>query len=299
MTNAACEARVPLESGSLFVREIGEGRPIVVLHGGPDFDHCYLLPELDRLAESCRLIYYDQRGRGRSAPETRPEDVTLESEMDDLSRVAEHFGLASFALLGHSWGALLAMEYATRHPHRVSRLILLNSAPATRRDLSRLREERRKASGEDLKKMAALSGTASYRAGDLEAEAEYYRIHFRTTLSPERMDTVIERLRRHFTARDVLRARAIERRLYTQTWESAHYDLLIRLGGLSIPTLVIHGDADFIPASCAENIARAIPGARLVVLEGCGHFSYLDCPDEVATLVTQLLNPASGPPPLP
>ncbi len=51
----------------LYVREVGAGQPVIVLHGGPDFDHNYLLPEMDRLAGSCRLIYYDQRGRGRSA----------------------------------------------------------------------------------------------------------------------------------------------------------------------------------------------------------------------------------------
>jgi proline iminopeptidase len=51
----------------LFCRDVGEGPPILVLHGGPDFDHAYLLPELDRLADSFRLLYYDQRGRGRSA----------------------------------------------------------------------------------------------------------------------------------------------------------------------------------------------------------------------------------------
>src|SRR5688500_14997326 len=68
---------VPVEGAELYVREIGWGQPIVVLHGGPDFDHRYLLPDLDRLADSCRLIYYDQRGRGRSAGNVRPEDVGI------------------------------------------------------------------------------------------------------------------------------------------------------------------------------------------------------------------------------
>lgn len=52
----------------LFVREIGAGAPLVVVHGGPEFDHAYLVPELDRLAAPCHLVYYDQRGRGRSFP---------------------------------------------------------------------------------------------------------------------------------------------------------------------------------------------------------------------------------------
>ena len=73
-TAAPRESRIPVESASLYCREIGQGQPIIVLHGGPDFDHSYLLPDLDRLADAFRLIYYDQRGRGRSADQVLPEE---------------------------------------------------------------------------------------------------------------------------------------------------------------------------------------------------------------------------------
>src|SRR5262245_27481069 len=64
---AAIETRVPVGGASLYTRAIGHGRPLIVLHGGPDFDHGYLLPDMDRLSDTYRLIYYDQRGRGKSA----------------------------------------------------------------------------------------------------------------------------------------------------------------------------------------------------------------------------------------
>src|SRR3954454_6492136 len=108
----AHEVRIPVDGAELYCREIGNGTPIIVLHGGPDFDHSYLLPDLDRLAASYRLIYYDQRGRGRSADHVQADDVTLASDIDDLGRVMRHFHLKSAALLGHSWGAVLALEYA-------------------------------------------------------------------------------------------------------------------------------------------------------------------------------------------
>src|SRR5712692_491665 len=117
------DSRIPVGNASLYAREIGRGQPIIVLHGGPDFDHSYLLPDLDRLADAFRLIYYDQRGRGRSADDVQPEDVTLTSDIDDLDRVRQHFHLQSPALLGHSWGTVLALEYALRHPEQVSHLI--------------------------------------------------------------------------------------------------------------------------------------------------------------------------------
>src|SRR5215204_1866071 len=109
------EGQVLTDRARLYCRTVGKGRPIIVLHGGPDFDHHYLLPEMDRLADSFCLIYYDQRGRGRSAEGVAPEDVSIDSEIEDLDSVRRHFGLDSVTVLGHSWGGLVAMEYATRH----------------------------------------------------------------------------------------------------------------------------------------------------------------------------------------
>src|SRR6266536_728445 len=82
-TAAPRESRIPVGKTSLSSREIGRGQPIIVLHGGPDFDHGYLLPDLDRLADAYRLIYYDQRGRGKSADQVLPDEVTLTSDVDD------------------------------------------------------------------------------------------------------------------------------------------------------------------------------------------------------------------------
>ena len=130
MRTAASAHYLPVGGAHLYVREIGVGPPVVVLHGGPDFDHCYLLPELDELAAACRLIYYDQRGRGRSAPAVQLADVSIESEVADLDRLRQHLGLTTVTLLGHSWGGVVAMEYAIAHPEVVSQLLLLGNVVA-------------------------------------------------------------------------------------------------------------------------------------------------------------------------
>jgi proline iminopeptidase len=267
----------------LFCRDVGVGHPIVVLHGGPEFDHTYLLPELDRLAESFRLVYYDQRGRGRSASGVRPEQVDLRSEIDDVERVRNHFGLESVAVLGHSWGGVLAMEYAIRHPDRVSQLILLDTAPASAGDWGVLREAfaRLRPAG-DVEAMQAIAATDAYQRGDLDAEAAYNRIHFRMTLrQPDLLDALVARLRSNYTADGVLLARAIEQRLSDETSRSAGWDLFPALRQLDIPTLLLHGEHDFIPVELAVRIADAVPGARLAVLPGCGHFTYLEAPERV------------------
>lgn len=285
------EGHISTTNGArLYYRVVGEGRPIVVLHGGPDFDHYYLLPELDRLADSFRLIYYDQRGRGRSAGAVEPDEVSIDSEVEDLDGVRHHFGLDSIAVLGHSWGGVLAMEYATRHPDRVSHLILVNTAPASAEDWRGLRRELlRTRPPADVERMQALASSAGYKAGDLEAEAAYYRVHFSAALRhPDKLEQVIARLRAHFTETGVLTARAIEQRLYDETSRSDGYDLIPKLQALDIPTLVLHGENDLIPVALAARIAESMPRGRLVVLAGCGHFAYLEAPDAVYEHVAAL-----------
>jgi proline iminopeptidase len=287
---ASDEGHLAIGRARLYHRTVGEGTPVVVLHGGPDFDHTYLLPELDLLADSLRLVYYDQRGRGRSARAVQPDDVDIDSEIADLDGVRRHFGFDSVALLGHSWGCVLALEYATRHPERMSHLILLNSAPASGEDVRAFREELRGARPPgDVERMQELAASARYESGDLDADLDYYRVHFSGALrQPEQLEQVVGRLRTHFSEKGVLVAREIEDRLYARTWDVDGYDLVPRLGALDIPALVLHGAHDFVPVALAARIANALPQGRLIVLEECGHFSYLEAPEAVHEHVTAL-----------
>jgi proline iminopeptidase len=284
-TAAPRESRIRVGRASLYSREIGRGQPIIVLHGGPDFDHSYLLPDLDRLADAFRLIYYDQRGRGRSGDHVLPEEVTLTSDVDDIERVRQHFRLQSSALLGHSWGTVLALEYALRHPERVSHMILMNPGPASAGDFAVLRKAYLQKLGADLDRQRDIRASASYKEGDPETVAARYRLHFKPALTrPEDYEKLMATMKAGFIRQGkegIVKARAIEDRLMRDTWEMDGYDLLPKLQALSIPTLVIYGDHDFIPGEIATHIARAIPNARLVTLRNCGHFAYLECPGDV------------------
>ena len=276
------ESRIPVQGARLYCREVGSGAPMIVLHGGPDFDISYLLPELDRLSDKFHVIYYDQRGRGRSADDVKPEDVTLKSELADLDEVREHFHLDKVVLLGHSWGTVLALEYALRHPERVSRLVLMDPAPASAADVNRFRKERVEKWPVLMELRKAIADTTAYKDADPEAVVAYYRVHFKPALArPEDYEKLILRMQARFIEQGkdgILKSRAVEDRLVNETWTSPNgYDLHPKLKDLNIPTLVITGDHDFFPFA-AEHIAQAIPGARLVTLKACGHFPYLECP---------------------
>jgi len=285
VTAPAREGRIPVGNASLYVRDIGTGPPIIVLHGGPDFDHRYLLPDLDRLSDAYRLLYYDQRGRGMSAEHVQPEDVTLASDVDDVDAVRRHFGLESTTLLGHSWGAVLALEYARRFPARVSRLVLMNPAPISVSDLAAFRKSYVEQLGPDMARQRAIVAGAAYRGADPDTVAARYRIHFEHALSrPQDYERLMAAMKDAFVSQGpagILKARAIEDRLMRDTWEIEDYDLRPRLRTLNVPTLVISGDRDFIPAAIAEHIAQALPNAKLVTVANCGHFAYLECPAQV------------------
>ena len=99
----------------------------------------------------------------------------------------------------------------------------------------------------------------------------------------------MRRLRVAFTSDGIVAARAIEGRLYEQTWDRPDYNLIPHLARLRIPSLIIHGDNDFVPRNVVSEIAGALPESRFVVLADCGHFAYLEQLDRVSTSVAAVL----------
>src|SRR5918912_830701 len=94
------------------VEDLGSGLPVIVLHGGPGFDHSMFRPYLDPLADEFRLLYVDERGQGRS-DRVDPETLSLEVFARDVDLLAEALELGPFALLGHSFGAIITTFHAT------------------------------------------------------------------------------------------------------------------------------------------------------------------------------------------
>src|SRR6266571_9063676 len=126
----AVDAVVDLDGVRLHTRRVGSDPPVVVLHGGPGADYAYLLPQYDRLAHGRALLFYDQRGGGRS-PVSRDVPVGWQEHVADLEALRGHWELDRLTLVGYSWGGLLALLYALEHPDRIARLALVSSAPVT------------------------------------------------------------------------------------------------------------------------------------------------------------------------
>ena len=123
---------------SLYYETIGEGTPIVVVHGGAGLDHRYLLPQMEKLAKGYKLIFYGQRAMGKSSADFDTSQMTMNSFVEDLEGIRKAFGLQKMNLIGHSWGGLVSMFYAIKYPSHLQSLILVNTTPAssTLRNLS-------------------------------------------------------------------------------------------------------------------------------------------------------------------
>src|SRR5262245_22748337 len=108
-----------------------EGPPLVVVNGGPGFDHGYLdcaVEAWETFAKKRGLVFYDQRGTGRSSALKPDQPCGLAEQIADLDALRAHLKLERMDLMGHSWGGYLVMAYAARHPERVSRLIIVDAA---------------------------------------------------------------------------------------------------------------------------------------------------------------------------
>lgn len=265
----------------------GSGPPIVVIHGGPGLDHGSLAADLTTLAKTHTLVYYDQRGGGRSA---LPEDTSLLSISDhvrDLETLRIALGLETMTLLAHSFGPAIAALYAVEHPDRVERMIFLGPIPPRKGSFfedygtrleSRLTDEQRK---------SADAAYASIEAGTdvVEACRAYWVVGTPPRLAKGVPSSVVKA--------DLCTAPAEAIRYgMTKTGEATwgsmgDWDWRERLRAVKAPTLVIHGDEDAIPLALVREWIPSLPDARIIVLEKTGHFPHAEQPAVVFKAIEQ------------
>ena len=237
---------------------------LIVLHGGPGFDHASLRPYFDRFADTHQVIYLDHRGNGRSGGER--ETWTLAQWGDDIDGFCKALGIDKPVVLGQSFGGMVAMSYASRHPDGPSKLIL--SSTAGRMDLSATYEMMQALGGPEARRVAERFWAAPSEA----AVAEYIEVcmpHYNPGPPQDGSDR----------GRAILRTEVL---FHFVTGEQRGMDLLAGLAAVRCPTLVLAGAHDPItPLACAEAIRDALPDglAELVVFERAGHGAYRDDPE--------------------
>ena len=269
----------PLGDTSLWIRRRGHGPLLLTVHGGLGFDHTSFVPWLDPLAAGHTLVHADLRGNGRS-PRPAPDAwaaIDHATWVADLDRLRASLGHDRLVLLGHSYGAFLALDYALAHPDRLAGLILCGAAPSfTHVDRVAANAVAR---GGDLG-VAFLQALAAPIPDDAT---------FATLFPPFLPLYFHEPARaRGFFADTRFSAAALNRSLgqLVATW-----DVTARLPEITAPTLVLVGDDDFITPRdpCADRLLAGLPRASLAVLPGAGHFPFAETPEPFLAAVDAFL----------
>ena len=247
-------------------------RALLVIHGGPDWDHSYLREPLDRLAGRHRLILPDLRGCGRSTRGLADGRYTPDAATGDLAVLLDALGIADADVLGFSYGGLLAQRLALAAPHRVRKLVIASSSvlPVPPGAFEGWAErDRRTAAARRAWSDPALSGPKLTRAAAIaQAPADLWR--------QDAMAGYLARLQRvRFSAEWLRPWRA-------RILPPAHHDHAARrLAALGTPILLLHGRQDMtFPAALAQQAAALIPAARAVILPGAGHMTHVDQPEQ-------------------
>ncbi len=282
------ETFVEVDQAKLFCRVMGKGEPLIVVHGGPGLSQDYLLPQLKKLAEHNLVIFYDQRGSGESTGDVDPKFIQMSTFVNDLDAIRKAFGFKQVSLLGHSFGGLLSMQYAIAHPEAMDKLILLSPTPSCSDDHALFAKEWTQRMAPHIEEMHRIEASQAFKEGDSSTVAKFFRIMF----GPYCFDAKkAENLNLTMSPRSNLNGSKVYG-ILAQNFFSQPFNLQSGLQMLKCKTLIIHGDVDAIPLSTAQNTHKNISQSKFVVMKNCGHFPYVEKPEEFFDHLQAFLKPS-------
>jgi proline-specific peptidase len=274
---------VPIRDVSLFVDVVGRGYPLVLMHGGPGADHWTMLP-FRRCADRFTLVFYDHRCNGRSvgAPVS---SMTWENLTADAEALRQKLGFGKWAVLGHSFGGHVALEYALRYPGSLSHLMLLDT-------------------GGDSRWSQQNAADLLAKRGYSPQKVELVRRFFNGQIAPREMVPALMRFGSAYyhhpsillLAREMVRGEwRTKTRPEALSFAGRHllkgWTVMDRLGEITVPTLVMAGRDDFLfPPAHQRELAAGIPDARLRIIERAGHNPHSERPAEVMEAIRAFIS---------
>ena len=268
------------KSATIYYEVLGSGSatPLIVVNGGPGFDHTYehVSSAWDVLAKKRRVIFYDQRGTGRSAS-AKGQTYTLADQINDLEDLRAHLGADRIELLGHSWGGYLVMAYAAQHPEHISHLIIVDSAAPKFKDTIFLFDNVFPEGTERQHSVSFAEEMGDKGASDTDLR-EYFSMLF---YSPQNRDKFLATVSPSVYRKDI--NEAVEK-------DIERFDLNPEIRKFRFPTLVITGRYDMnVAPVVAYKIHQAIPGSHFAVFERSGHLPFFEEPDAFVRVMEEFL----------
>ena len=279
---------IPIRDVSLFVKVVGQGYPLLIMHGGPGLDHTTLL-SLQPCGTQFTLVFYDHRCNGRSEG-ANVTSLTWENLTADADALRQELGFDEWAVLGHSFGGNVALEYALRYPHSVSHLILMDTCGDTRWVQQNAPE---------------ILARRGYSPAAVQAAHRF----FNGQVTPgDYMRTVLRFQKAYFyrwsfltLVHDLLSGGfrmkiRPEAHIFAFSQLLPGWTVMDRLGEIQAPALVLAGRHDFqFPPEHQAILADRLANARLVLIERAGHNAPMERPAEVMGVIRQFMTATAAP----
>jgi len=270
----------------IYYKAVGNGRPLLLLHGGPGASHDYFLPYLLPLARTNRLVFIDERGSGRSERLEDSSLYTVENMADDVEAVRKALDLGKVNVLGHSYGGVLAQAYALKYQDNIDHLVLASTFHSTRQ-LNDVFVKMKAAMTPELRARIDKMEKAGLFGHGKDYEKNRYTTEYATAAWGEGYFPYLYR-KHPDPGYDPADMSGMSWDLYRAMWGS-HGEYVIdgnlvsveyadRLATIKVPTLITVGDHDESDPSIARDMQRLIPGSKLVVLPDSGHMTFVDQP---------------------
>ena len=273
--------KMQIRDVALNVKVMGQGYPLVLMHGGPGAD-LYTMMAYRPLVEDFTLVFYDHRCNGRSEG-AEVTTMTMENLTADADALRQALGFEKWAVLGHSFGGNVALEYALRYPQNLSHLLLVNT-------------------GGDYRWPRENAPELLAQRGFSPEIVELARRHFNGQIEPNEMFQNLMKLGKaynpytgfsqlpHMVIMGLQTKLQPEALIFGETQMLKNWKVMDRLGEINVPTLVMAGCEDFVyPPEAQEELVAGIPNARLVFIERAGHNPHDERPAESLKAVRDFL----------
>jgi len=271
----------------IYYTSFGQGPPLLIVHGGPGASHDYFLPHLLPLARHNRLIFIDERGSGRSQKLDDPSGYTVENMVEDVEAVRRELNLGKFALMGHSYGGVLAQAYALKYQQNLSKLILCSTFYSTSKMNEVFQKQLAAMTPELRERIQKLEKDGLFGHGKEWEKNRYPEDYMKAAWGEGYHPYVFQR--HPDPNEDPVGQGVMSWDLYREMWGS-HGEFVIdgnlksveygdRLSSIHVPTLITVGDHDECDPSLARYMSDKIIGSKLAVMPQSGHMTFVDQPE--------------------
>ncbi|WJX08336.1 alpha/beta fold hydrolase [Bacillus cereus] len=272
------EQYIDISGSELYVKRVGKGRPIFFLHGGPGSEHRFFLPYVLPLAEQFELIFYDQRGCGKSIA-SKKTTYSMEDEINNLEYIRSSLGLDNILLFGESWGSMLALMYAATFPEHVNKILLTAAIGITSEGLKVFEKELdKRLSKKDKSNLSRLEkglnkGTTCM--DEILNILDPYYVYNKEKLRKKQKISIVQEVN-HTIGKDI----------------ESNYNLTSKLDILSrIPILVAQGEYDILsPALINKLMINDLPHVTLTEVKDAGHWTVIEQAEEMMRITEEFFN---------